>query len=74
MDKRMKRKITEMDRINMQAYFVLPLVFLLGPMFLINIYAEIHNQKIDKEHLFEQEKKEAEIQAEQDKEEAKSQI
>jgi ABC-type transport system involved in Fe-S cluster assembly fused permease/ATPase subunit len=74
MDKRMKRKITEMDRINMQAYFVLPLVFLLGPMFLINIYAEIHNQKIDKELLFEQEKKEAEIQAEQDKEEAKSQI
>ena len=74
MDKRMKRKITEMDRINMQAYFVLPLVFLLGPMFLINIYAKIHNQKIDKELLFEQEKKEAEIQAEQDKEEAKSQI
>lgn len=53
---------------------VLPIGFILGPMFLINIYTGMYNQKIDEELLAEQEKKEAQLQAEKDKAKTESQI
>ena len=53
---------------------IIPIVLFFGVIFLIRKYVRAHNQKIDKELLFEKEKKEAELKAEADKEKIKSQI
>ena len=53
---------------------IIPIVLFFGVIFLIRKHVRAHNQKIDKELLFEQEKKEAELQAKADKEKANSQI
>ena len=51
-------------------YIVLPIGFILGPMFLINIYTGMYNQKIDEELQAEQ----AQLQAEVERIRAQSQI